>query len=408
MARFRIRSFQGRIFVAILVVVLVPAGIAVAGGVVTLHGIGSRSGTLGAWDAVAESGRVLLQSLDDAGIDDPTVRQAAAEHQRALSESVRLSRLYAFVAGRFLDVLPLVALVTGFLVAGLALLTARTLSRGFARPIGELVGWTQRIAHHEALPPPSETDESYLEEFRVLRTALRDMAGDLEEAREREVEATRMRSWTTLARRVAHEIKNPLTPMRIAALTLTRDVSGPGAEAGRILLEEIERLDELARTFSQYGKMPEGPRSDVDLEELLRALASQHQTESAPVRVHAASPLMVSAHYDALERAFRNLLVNAIEAQEGQAGSVVDVHLERDGGEAVVRVVDHGPGVPEGLLAEVWNPDVTTKRGGTGLGLAIVRQTVQIHEGSVSLANHPGGGASFTVRLPLHSRNQAP
>lgn len=407
MARFRIRSFQGRIFIAILVVVLVPAGIAVAGGVVTLHEGGSRTGTLGAWDAVARTGRELLQSLDQAGVDDPAVLRAAAAHQRALSESVRLSRLYAFVVGRFLDVLPLAALLSGILVAALALLTARVLSRGFARPIGELVGWTQRIARHEALPPEAETDSSDLEEFRVLRTALRDMAKELEDARQREVEATRMRSWTTLARRVAHEIKNPLTPMRMAALTLSKEASG-AAEAGHVLLEEIDRLDELARTFSQYGKMPEGPRSDVDLEELLRSLATQHGTDATPVRLHASEPLVVFAHYDALERAFRNLLVNAVEAQGDRPGSAVDIHVERDGSEAVVRVLDRGPGVPEELLPEVWNPDVTTKRGGTGLGLAIVRQTVQIHEGSVALANRTDGGACFTVRLPLPPHNQAP
>jgi len=164
----------------------------------------------------------------------------------------------------------------------------------------------------------------------------------------------------------------------------------------------------LARTFSQYGKMPEGPRSEVDLDELLSTLATQHRTDAVPVRLHAPEALVVFAHYDALERTFRNLVVNAIEAQEDHPGSAVDIHLERDGNEAVVSVLDRGPGVPEELFPEVWNPDVTTKRGGTGLGLAIVRQTVQIHEGSVALANRPDGGACFTVRLPLPQRNQSP
>ncbi len=401
MSRLHIRSFQGRIFVAILAVVLVPAGIAVGGGLVTLQRIGSGSGTLGAWDAVAQTGRTLLNSIDKAGIDNPSVRRAAAAHRKALSESVRLSRLYAFVAERFLNILPIAALVTGLLVTALALLTARTLSRGFARPITELVGWTRLIARQEPLPAERPADRADLEEFHVLRTALRDMAGELEVARAREVEAARMRSWTAMARRVAHEIKNPLTPMRMAAATLTRDVSGPGAEAGRVLLEEIDRLDGLARTFSQYGKMPEGPRSDVDLEELLRSLAAQHGTERVPVHLDAPGTVMVNAHYDALERAFRNLVVNAVEAQEGPTGGSVDIHLEPDGDEAVVRVQDRGPGVPEELRADVWDPDVTTKRGGTGLGLAIVHQTVRVHGGSVSVENRPGGGAVFTVRLPL-------
>jgi signal transduction histidine kinase len=212
-----------------------------------------------------------------------------------------------------------------------------------------------------------------------------------------------MRSWTHLARKVAHEIKNPLTPMRMAATTLARDRSGPQAEAARILIEEIGRLDGMARTFSQYGKMPEGPRSVVDLGELLGALAGRHATAGVPVEVHQSASVSVEAHYDALERAFRNLIVNAVEAQEDGTAGRVDVHVEVADGMAVVRVEDQGPGIPPEILEEIWNPDVTTKRRGTGLGLAIVRQTIQHDGGQVGAANRPEGGAAFTVVLPLYT-----
>ena len=207
-----------------------------------------------------------------------------------------------------------------------------------------------------------------------------------------------MRSWTDLARKVAHEIKNPLTPMRMAAATLSRGREGREAEAGRILQEEIERLDELARTFSQYGRMPEGPRSRVDLGELLTSLSSQHASPATPVDVHLDGTVEVEAHYDALERALRNLIVNAVEAQEG--GGRVDVSLEGEPEWAVIRVEDEGPGVPDDLLDEIWNPDMTTKRHGTGLGLAMVRQTVAHHGGTVTAGNRAEGGAAFEVRLP--------
>ena len=158
MPRFGVRSFQGRIFLAILAVMLVPAAITAIGGTLTGQGIRTVVGTLGAWDSVAESGRELIASLDSAGIEDPAVREAAAEHREALSESVRQSRVFAFVADRIAQVLPLVAILAGLFVAGLAYLTARGLSRGFSRPITELVGWTERIGRHEALPPPPTTD----------------------------------------------------------------------------------------------------------------------------------------------------------------------------------------------------------------------------------------------------------
>ena len=396
----RVRSFQGRIFLAILLVVLLPAGVAVAGGALTLRSIGTTTGTLGAWDAVAQSGRRLLDAIDSSGVTDAAINEAADAHRQALSESVRFSRFYAFFVDRAVAALPLAALIVGLVVAALAFLTARRLARGFGRPVAELASWTERIAREEPLPPEAD-DPSDVEELRVLRSALRRMAGEIEEGRRRAVENARMRSWTNLARGVAHEIKNPLTPMRMAAATLAKGRDGPEAEAARVLVEEIERLDEMARTFSQYGKMPEGPRSRVDLGELLAGLATQHATPTVPVEVHAEGAVLVEAHYDALERAFRNLVMNAVEAQESCASGRVDVYVEKDETSAVVRVEDRGPGVPPELLDDIWNPDVTTKRRGTGLGLALVRQTMRHHEGEVAVANRSEGGAVFTVRLPL-------
>ncbi len=400
MSLMRVRSFQGRIFLAILFVVLVPAALSVGGGVWTLRSIGTRSGTLGAWDAVAETGQGLLDAVEQSGPPDPTLREAAARHREALSGSVRMSRLYTFVAERVVRVLPVAALLAGLAVAVLAFYAARMIARGFGGPVAELAEWTERIARGEALPPVSAEAEA-VEELATLRDALRRMATQLEEGRRTELENARMRSWTNLARRVAHEIKNPLTPMRMAAASLTRGRQGAEAEAGRILLEEIQRLDELARTFSQYGRVPEGPRSLVDLGELLGSLAAQHASERVPIHVTAGSaPVMVEGHFDALERAFRNLLLNAVEAQETEGGRV-DVEIGTDHEEARVRVEDRGPGIALELMDEIWNPDVTTKRHGTGLGLAIVRQTAAHHGGRVSAANRPEGGASFEIWLPL-------
>ena len=176
MSLLRVRSFQGRIFLAILLVLLLPAVVAVAGGALTLRSIGIRSGTLGAWDAVAESGQVLLDAVERSGSAEPAVREAAARHREALSGSVRMSRLYTFVAHRVIRALPVAALLAGLAVAGLAFLTARILSRGFGGPVSELAGWTGRIARGEPLPPASE-DPGTVRELDTLRHALRRMAG---------------------------------------------------------------------------------------------------------------------------------------------------------------------------------------------------------------------------------------
>lgn len=398
MRLLRVRTFQGRIFLAILVVVLVPAAVAITGGVFTLRGIGEGFGTLGAWDAVAESGRDLLEAVDSMDVVDPAVRVAAEDHRAALSESVRFSRTYALLKDRVLALLPLVALVGGLLIVGLSLLTARRLSTGFGRPIAELVGWTQRIAREEALPAAVVEGQGSVEELEALRAALRKMADDLEAGRREAIETARMRSWSDLARRVAHEIKNPLTPMRMAASTLARERSGAEAEAAAVLLEEIARLDTMARTFSQFGRMPEGPKSTVDVGELLESLATQHSSGDLPVTAASGTGICVEAHFDALERAVRNLLLNAMEAQEH--GGRVTLAASAQKGTVSITVSDDGPGIPEEMLDDIWRPDVTTKRHGTGLGLAMVRQTVVAHGGSVEASNLPDGGAALTLHLP--------
>jgi len=201
-----VRSFRSKILLALVAVALVPAGLTIAAGTAALHEIVATSGTAGPWQSVAESGRALLEAVRRDARPSPELTRAARRHQEALSESVRLSRLYAFVSSRFLRLLPWFAGATVLLIALLSFLTARFLSRIFSRPIQELVGWTSRIAREEPLPEPAETPPAGVREFEHLRAALRSMAVELEAGRRRAVESARLRSWTEMARGVAHEL----------------------------------------------------------------------------------------------------------------------------------------------------------------------------------------------------------
>lgn len=401
----RIRSFQSRVFAVLLVMALVPTVLALGAGALVLGELGSTMGTLGPWDAVAESGLELAEQAVRAAPENEEVAAAARSHRSALSSSLQRSRLWALVSERVRTLLPLGALLAVLFVGGLALLAARWLSRSIARPIHDLVGWTGRIARGEPLPPPEGGAEG-VREFAALRDALRSMAVELEEARRREVEGAKLRAWTDMARRVAHELKNPLTPMRMAAATLARSDDPSTSDSAGVLLEEIGRLDDMARTFSQLGRMPEGPRSEVDLVELAQELARRHARPDVTIRVTSSPDLpLVRAHYEVLSRAVQNLLVNALEAAESVATAEgtrdVEIAMEREDGFVRVLVRDRGTGIPEEVLDSIWFPDVTTKKRGTGLGLAIVRQAAEAHGGRVAARNRPGGGAEVELALPL-------
>ncbi len=406
-------TLRTRLFIALLLAAVIPSGLLLLGGTLAFREAVVTTGTAGPWGQVAESGSELLDRLDEVAAG-PAVEAAAERHREQLSESVRLSRFFTMVGERILFLLPAITLAILVLASAIALLVATRVSRSLSDPVRELVRWAEALGRGDTLPPsPSEgRGAGAIREYQTLRDALRRMETSLREARDRELERERTRSWTEMARRVAHDLKNPLTPMAMAARTVAASPDERTAEAGRVLTEEIQRLDELARSFAQFGRPPDGPASQVDLVELLVGLHRRLRledtgsTEGAEggvrLELEGEGELLVEGHPTALERAVRNLIANAIEAaQDTGAEEPVEVVLTpRDDGGAILRIRDRGPGLPEGELSRMWDPDFTTKRRGTGLGLPMVRQVILAHGGQVSARNRDGGGAEFRIELP--------
>ena len=402
-------SLRNRLFVTLFLVALVPSAVALVAGTLVLREVVVSTGTAGAWNEVAESGRDLLESLEAQEGLPPNVREAAEDHRALLGESVRMSRVYAFVGERVLGLLPFFALGLLVLAAGFSLVAANRLSRNLSGPVEELVAMTRTLGSGEPLPRTEPgSARRVVREFALLREALETASGELSEARAREAERIRTRSWAEMARRVAHDLKNPLTPMGMAADRVARSPDPAAAEAGRVLQEEIRRLDALARSFAQFGRPPEGPRSVVDLKELLAGLAGRLGTPELPVETHLPDePVEIRAYLEPLERAIRNLVANAQEAEAGSRpsdGSVgprsTELHLASLPSGAEIRILDRGPGIPPEMMPRIWDPEFTTKRRGTGLGLSMVRQVVEAHGGEVEARNRQGGGAEFRIVLP--------
>jgi nitrogen fixation/metabolism regulation signal transduction histidine kinase len=347
---------------------------------------------------VAETGRVLVDTVEPG---DSTEASVIARHREALSRSLTQARRWAFLGERLTQAMPWLVLVVALALVLLAYAATRQLARQLAQPIEDLVVLAQQLGREEPLPPrPSRS--TY--EVRVLDETLRQAAEELEQARDRALVAERLRVWGEMARRVAHEMKNPLTPLRFAAHRLSR----PGGEQQfrevvEVIEQEVGRLEELATQFRTLGRPPEGPATEIDLTELMGSLL----TTDAPDIAHTidSPPALpaVRGHYDAVFRAFRNLVRNAVEATEGADAPRIDVALRmvaEDETEWVeVRIRDNGPGLPPEGAERIFEPDFTTKTHGTGLGLAVVRQAITADGGSIS-ARNAAAGAVFVVRLP--------
>ena len=395
----RRRPFEYRLRRALLLFSVLPSVVLVGLGAYAIARTVRLSDAVGTWERVGASGGELIRRAEQSG--DTALARAATHHRDELEASITNARRWEYVLNRSMVLIPLAGLLIGGALAVLALRASRRMGRRLSRPVEELAGWAGMVARRE--PLPANDGRAAADEFAVLRRAFRRMAAELADSHERELEAERARTWVGMARRVAHELKNPLTPMRFALRTLRR--AAPEREDAREALEVMEaesaRLEELARTFAQLGRMPEGPPSDIDLREMLDYLLRTHVPPQVNHALDAPEGLpCVRGHHDALSRAFANLLLNAGEVVSAAGGGSVRAELRETGAEVEVRVLDDGPGIPPEHVERVWEPDFTTKARGTGLGLALVRQTVQAHGGRVWARNRPEGGAEFGVALP--------
>ena len=293
------------------------------------------------------------------------------------------------------------------LVVITAVVLAQALSRQMAEPLVTLTGAFGRVAEGDLATRVAETGAP---ELRALATSFNTMTGRLAEAREGLARAEREAAWRDVARRLAHEIKNPLTPMRLSLHRLQKRAdSVPERERGAVreslaaLLQEVEHLTRLAEQFSQYARLPEPRLEPLDLAEVTRSAAALHEPGHLTLRVASAGPAPVRGDRLLLSRAVHNLLLNACEASPD--GGTVEVRVETGGAEARVDVLDRGPGLSAELAERVFEPYVSTKNRGSGLGLSLVRDIAAQHGGRVELGNRDGGGARASLVLPLEPTN---
>ncbi len=330
-----------------------------------------------------------------------------AERRLPLGSEIELELLFSAAAQRSVERQLLQAFL---LLFGLGLLLAvgvgAAVSRSITRPVEALTAAAARISGG-ALEARVEQPASG--ELGTLISTFNRMTADLQQTTSQLIASERIAAWQEVAKRLAHEIKNPLTPIKMSLETLVaaREAHHPRFdglfdETAGVVLEEVERLRKIVEEFTRFARLPKSELAPVDLGALAGQVLALYAHPPAGLSLTSAlSPgLSINADRDQLSQVLINLLKNAEEAVAGAEGQI-HVSARTEGPDAVLEVRDSGPGVRLEDRAHLFDPYFTTKTGGTGLGLAIAARICEDHHGRLELDPSPPPGALFRIRVPL-------
>ncbi len=336
----------------------------------------------------------LTRSLDTAWRDDAALLADTLQMVRSL----RLARGWLERSFTWLPIL-----VAFVLALGGGLVAATRLGSGITEPVNRLVAGTEEVAAgrwHVQVPVERH------DELGRLSEGFNTMVRTLDLQSRRLVDLQKMAGWREMARALAHEVKNPLTPIQLTVEEIRARYPGgdPEYEAllqecTRIVIEEVESLRSVVARFREFSRPVELAPIPTDLGQLVRDVAALQRDLRVDVRV-ARDLEPVPADADRLRQVLMNLASNAREATHGVTEPQLDVVVETVGTQALIRMEDNGPGVPVDERERIFEPYRTGKTGGLGLGLALVKGIVLAHGGTIVVDEGRLGGARFTISLP--------
>jgi nitrogen fixation/metabolism regulation signal transduction histidine kinase len=303
------------------------------------------------------------------------------------------------------------ALGVGGGALALCLLLGAWISTRVTRPIEQLAVASRAVAAGDW---SARVDARGRDEVGELGRAFNDMTRQLAEQRERLVQVERVAAWRELARRLAHELKNPLFPLQITVENLQRArTASPEQfdevfrEATEALRAELANLNAIVGRFSDFARMPAPHLESVDVNEALRGAVRLFEPQFSAVgkppittEYYLAQELpAIQADPQLLHRALQNLVLNSMDAMP--AGGTLTLRTEQRNGAVRVEVADTGTGLTREECERLFTPYYTSKQHGTGLGLAIVQSVVSDHGGKISVESEPGRGTTFRIELPI-------
>ncbi len=297
------------------------------------------------------------------------------------------------------------------LFAGIGFILALVLAWSFANkitnPIVELADIASRLSIGDF---EVDIQSSRKDEIGKLVNSFNSMAADLKDYRDKLVNSERMAAFTQMAQKVAHEIKNPLTPIQVSIQDLKRSFDEKNEEFPQILekscatiLEEVASLARIVREFSEFARFPSPQLAAENLNDVVVKFADLYASDIEQNRLvldFTQDKLMVNIDRDQIKRAVYNILKNAFEAA-GETGKV-ELKTYRENSLAVIKVTDNGPGFSPQARKKLFSPYFTTKPDGSGLGLVIVKKIVSEHDGFIEIEDQVGIGTTVIIKLRLH------
>jgi two-component system nitrogen regulation sensor histidine kinase NtrY len=302
------------------------------------------------------------------------------------------------------------ALLVGSAGIVLAILLSSWAAARATRPVVELARAAREVA---AGNWNTKVEVAGNDEMAELATSFNRMTAELLTQKERLMQAERVAAWRELARRLAHELKNPLFPLQLTVENLVRareqspeQFDEVFRESATTLLSELSNLKGIVGRFSEFSKMPHPELQPVEVNEVVRGVAQLFQAQlQAPGRAPISCRLElderltpIAADAELLHRAVSNLVLNAIDAMP--EGGAMTLLTRADGAKTIIEVSDTGSGLTPEECERIFTPYYTSKRHGTGLGLAIVQSVVSDHGGRISVQSRPEHGATFLIELP--------
>ncbi len=305
------------------------------------------------------------------------------------------------------------ALIVGTGGILLAILVSSWAAARVTRPVEQLAHAAQEVAQGNW---NTRVDVLGDDELGQLADSFNRMTTELLRQREQLLQAERVAAWRELARRLAHELKNPLFPLQLTVENLVRarrqnpeQFDDVFRESSRTLLAEISNLKGIIEKFSEFSKMPQPRFQRVQVNELIGGVMQLFQAQlAAPGRPKINCELQLDPHLkpveadaDLLHRAILNLVLNAQDAMS--SGGSLTLRTRSDDGKVIIDVSDTGAGLTREECARIFTPYYTSKQQGTGLGLAIVQSVVSDHGGRIHVSSEVGRGTTFVIELPQHA-----